>query len=91
MRNSKKSVLAVFTLFVVLVTALGAAFAVHKSNILIIWGDDFVQTHVSAYGQSMMAYATLNIDRIEKKSTMFTDYHGGQIKNNILKMGVYPC
>src|SRR6266851_3826951 len=46
-----------------------------RPNILIIWGDDIGQTHLSAYTFGLIGYRTPNIDRIAREGMMFTDYY----------------
>ena len=46
-----------------------------KPNILVIFGDDILQTNVSAYSMGIMGYRTPNIDRIAKEGMIFTDYY----------------
>ncbi|MFT4521002.1 MAG: arylsulfatase A-like enzyme [Halioglobus sp.] len=58
-------------------TAL-AAQAADKPNILVIWGDDFGQSNISAYTMGMMGYQTPNIDRIANEGMIFTDHYGEQ-------------
>ena len=48
-----------------------------KPNILIIWGDDVVQTNLSYYSMGLMGW-TPNIDRIAKEGAVCTDYYGRQ-------------
>jgi arylsulfatase len=49
-----------------------------KPNILVIWGDDFDYSNISAYNLGVMGYHTLNIDRIAKEGALFTDWYGQQ-------------
>ena len=69
------------SLFAVALVALSAA-SVHarsnKPNILVIWGDDIGQFNVSAYNMGMMGYKTPNIDRIGREGAVFTDWYGQQ-------------
>src|SRR3984893_7480813 len=47
-------------------------------NILVIFGDDIVQSNISAYTVGLMGYTTPNIDRIAREGMMFTDYYAEQ-------------
>ena len=44
-----------------------------KPNILVIWGDDIVQSNLSCYTHGLMGYQTPNIDRLAKEGMLFTD------------------
>lgn len=57
---------------------MAAAFAVEKTNILIIWGDDIGPYNISAYNMGRMGYKTPNIDRIAKEGIIFTDSYVDQ-------------
>ncbi|MEN8758568.1 MAG: arylsulfatase [Desulfobacterales bacterium] len=74
----KKSIVTTLAAVVVLSLAIGAALAVDKPNILVVWGDDIGQSNISAYTMGMMGYRTPNIDRIAKEGMIFTDYYGEQ-------------
>src|SRR6478735_4599181 len=52
------------------------ASAPSRPNILVIFGDEFVQANISAYTQGLVGYRTPNIDRIAKEGMLFTDYYG---------------
>jgi arylsulfatase len=62
----------------VMISALPAAAADKKPNILVIWGDDIGWFNVSAYNHGMMGYKTPNIDSIAKEGALFTDWYGEQ-------------
>ena len=52
--------------------------ATEKPNILIIMSDDKELTNLSAYGEGLVGYKTLNIDRIANEGTRFTDDYAEQ-------------
>src|SRR5262245_27498518 len=49
-----------------------------KPNILVSWGDDIGLSNLSCYGDGLMGYRTLNIDRIADEGMRFTDSYGEQ-------------
>ncbi|TDF83831.1 arylsulfatase [Pseudomonas sp. H9] len=61
-----------------LLSAVFAANAAEKPNILVIFGDDIGYFNLSAYNQGMMGYETPGIDRIAKEGALFTHAYGEQ-------------
>ena len=49
-----------------------------QPNIVVFWGDDIGITNLSCYSDGLMGYRTLNIDRIAREGTRFTDAYGEQ-------------
>ncbi len=45
---------------------------------MILWGDEFGITNISAYSDAIMGYRTPNIDRIADEGMRFTDYYADQ-------------
>jgi len=76
MRLLKFSWLTTFALLCI--TAIPAAMAADKPNILVIWGDDVGQMNISAYHRGLMGGSTPNIDRIANEGALFTDSYAQQ-------------
>src|SRR5262245_15215723 len=72
--NLKRLSLAL--LGVSLIGLSATAGAADKPNILVIYGDDIGQTNISAYGQGVVGYTTLNSGPIASDGTLFPDYDG---------------
>ena len=78
MKLRKPWFLFTFTALVLLVWAVGPAFAAKKPNILLLMSDDVGVHNISAYSMGLAGYKTPNIDRIAKEGMIFTDYYAEQ-------------
>jgi arylsulfatase len=78
LKASKRYLLTVLGILVVVALIASPAVAAEKPNILVIWGDDVGQSNISAYTMGLVGYRTPNIDRIANEGMIFTDYYGEQ-------------
>jgi arylsulfatase len=48
----------------IFLSSIAAHAQASKPSIVIIWGDDIGQSHISAYSMGLMGFHTPNIDRV---------------------------
>src|SRR5258705_13714404 len=75
MRDTRRGLLVLVTLFAVVALLAAPAAAQPKPNIVVIMGDDIGTWNIGAYHRGMMAGRTPNLDRLAAEGMLFTDYY----------------
>ncbi|WDI41760.1 arylsulfatase [Bremerella sp. P1] len=73
--NTRRFLVAIIGILLLLPASQAAWGQEEKPNILIIWGDDVGMWNISAYHRGMMGGSTPNIDRLAKEGMIFMDHY----------------